>query len=78
MAPSLSSTPSPSPFRSSPTPSSAAAIPESLDRLSTSISPALFSNELEYLYIGQGFGEAFEFLFDSRESTNRVAYRQAP
>ncbi|KAG6856981.1 hypothetical protein H0H87_011370 [Tephrocybe sp. NHM501043] len=38
-------------------------------RLSTSINPALFSNELEYLYTGQGFGEAFEFLFDSSEAT---------
>ncbi|SJL11404.1 uncharacterized protein ARMOST_14807 [Armillaria ostoyae] len=37
-------------------------------RLNTPINPALFSNELEYLYTGQGFGEAFEFLFDSSES----------
>jgi hypothetical protein len=35
-----------------------------LTRLQTSINPALFSNELEYLYTGQGFGEVFEFLFD--------------
>ena len=71
MAPSLSRTPSPSPFRSSsPAPSSAVTTPGTLLRLSTSISPALFSNELEYLYTGQGFGEAFEFLFDSLESTN--------
>lgn len=40
----------------------------SLLRISTSINPALFSNELEYLYTGQGFGEAFEFLFDSADS----------
>lgn len=33
-------------------------------RLQSSITPALFINELEYLYTGQGFGEAFEFLFD--------------
>jgi hypothetical protein len=37
-----------------------------LTRLTTSINPALFSNELEYLYTGQGFGEAFEFLFDEQ------------
>ena len=39
----------------------------SLLRLSTSITPALFSNELEYLYTGQGFGEAFEFHFDTQQ-----------
>lgn len=32
------------------------------------MNPALFSNELEYLYTGQGFGEAFEFLYESFES----------
>lgn len=37
-------------------------------RLTTAINPALFSNELEYLYTGKGFGEAFEFLFDTSES----------
>ncbi|KAG6848735.1 hypothetical protein H0H93_014541, partial [Arthromyces matolae] len=37
-------------------------------RLSTSINPDLFSNELEYLYTGQGFGEAFEFLYDASET----------
>ncbi|TEB20540.1 hypothetical protein FA13DRAFT_1820091, partial [Coprinellus micaceus] len=37
-------------------------------RISTNINPALFGNELEYLYTGQGFGEAFEFLFDSSET----------
>lgn len=71
--PSLSRTPSPSPFRSSsssPAPSNLPLISSSLLRLTTPISPALFSNELEYLYTGQGFGEAFEFLFDSLESTN--------
>ncbi|KAJ3506493.1 hypothetical protein NLJ89_g6840 [Agrocybe chaxingu] len=30
--------------------------------------PDTFSNELEYLYTGKGFGEAFEFLFDSSEA----------
>ncbi|XP_006463041.1 hypothetical protein AGABI2DRAFT_194066, partial [Agaricus bisporus var. bisporus H97] len=40
----------------------------SLLRISTSINPALFSNELEYLYTGKGFGEAFEFLFDSADA----------
>ncbi|KIM77059.1 hypothetical protein PILCRDRAFT_12245 [Piloderma croceum F 1598] len=30
--------------------------------------PTLFSNELEYLYTGKGFGAAFEFLFDTSES----------
>jgi hypothetical protein len=48
-------------------------MPGTLLRLSTSISPVLFSNELEYLYTGQGFGEAFEFLFDSLESTDNEA-----
>ncbi|KAF9553521.1 hypothetical protein CPC08DRAFT_226217 [Agrocybe pediades] len=41
--------------------------PTSTLRLTTSLNPALFSNELEYLYTGKGFGEAFEFLFDSSE-----------
>ncbi|KII84313.1 hypothetical protein PLICRDRAFT_167831 [Plicaturopsis crispa FD-325 SS-3] len=57
---------SPSPFRvASPTPSNN---PGTLLRLPTSINPILFSNELEYLYTGKGFGEAFEFLFDTSES----------
>lgn len=30
--------------------------------------PVLFSKELEYLYTGKGFGEAFEFLFNSKKS----------
>lgn len=64
----------PSPFRSSsPAPSAAPISSNGLLRLSTSINPALFSNELEYLYTGQGFGEAFEFLFDSAESTHDEA-----
>ncbi len=32
-------------------------------RLTTNISPALFSNQLEYLYTGSGIGDAFDFLF---------------
>lgn len=36
-------------------------------RLTTAISPSLFSNQLEYLYTGRGIGAAFEFLFDSPE-----------
>ncbi|KAJ7649609.1 hypothetical protein B0H17DRAFT_1338695 [Mycena rosella] len=59
-----SRSPSPSPFRTaSPAPSTTVG---GLTRLTTSINPALFSNELEYLYTGQGFGEAFEFLFDEQ------------
>ncbi|KAK2459858.1 hypothetical protein APHAL10511_008122 [Amanita phalloides] len=52
----------------SPVPSTAQAQSTSPLRLRTSINPALFSNELEYLYTGQGFGEAFEFLYESFES----------
>ncbi|KAF8320431.1 hypothetical protein DL93DRAFT_2052982 [Clavulina sp. PMI_390] len=36
-------------------------------RLSTDVLPALFANQLEYLYTGAGIGDAFEFLFDSQE-----------
>ncbi|KAH6884037.1 hypothetical protein BKA70DRAFT_1470385 [Coprinopsis sp. MPI-PUGE-AT-0042] len=64
-------TPSPSPYRTatpnSMHPSNQQQSLSSLLRISTSINSALFSNELEYLYTGQGFGEAFEFLFDSSE-----------
>ncbi|THH27435.1 hypothetical protein EUX98_g6750 [Antrodiella citrinella] len=58
---------SPSPFNraASPAPSTGTG---ALLRLPTSINPVLFSNELEYLYTGKGFGEAFEFLFDTSES----------
>lgn len=49
----------------SPTPSQAAGQPL---KLITNIAPALFSNELEYLYTGKGFGDAFEFLFETTES----------
>ncbi|KAL0573753.1 hypothetical protein V5O48_008196 [Marasmius crinis-equi] len=51
---------SPSPSRN-PTPQPTG---QGITRLRTVISTALFSNELEYLYTGQGFGEAFQFLFD--------------
>ncbi|PPQ89789.1 hypothetical protein CVT25_008168 [Psilocybe cyanescens] len=40
-------------------------------RLTTNINPSLFSDELEYLYTGKGFGEAFEFLFDSSDARER-------
>ncbi|KAF8908755.1 hypothetical protein CPB85DRAFT_1308603 [Mucidula mucida] len=43
---------------SSPAPSTTTGNPL---RLHVAINPALFSNELEYLYTGQGFGEAFDF-----------------
>ncbi|TCD60035.1 hypothetical protein EIP91_010856 [Steccherinum ochraceum] len=58
---------SPSPFQraTSPAPSTATG---ALLRLPTSINPVLFTNELEYLYTGKGFGVAFEFLFDTSES----------
>lgn len=59
---------SPSPFASrramSPAPSSTTG---QILRLQTNIAPALFSNELEYLYTGKGFSDAFEFLFDASE-----------
>ncbi|KAJ3814616.1 hypothetical protein F5876DRAFT_32506 [Lentinula aff. lateritia] len=61
----LSRSPSPS-VRNSPAPSTMTTKDGVVvTRLHTTITPALFSNELEYLYTGQGFGEAFEFLFDS-------------
>ena len=48
---------SPSPFRSaSPSPST---LQGNILRLPQQTSPALFSNELEYLYTGKGLGEAF-------------------
>ncbi|KAG6379946.1 hypothetical protein JVT61DRAFT_10513 [Boletus reticuloceps] len=57
---------SPSPYRSSsPSPSTNQG---SILRIPQQKSPALFSNELEYLYTGKGLGEAFEFLFDTSES----------
>ncbi|KAH9910438.1 uncharacterized protein BXZ73DRAFT_93761 [Epithele typhae] len=58
---------SPSPYRA-PSPSHNSP-PGALLRLPTSINPALFSNELEYLYTGKGLGQAFEFLFDSNEAS---------
>ncbi|KAI3608505.1 sulfite reductase beta subunit [Moniliophthora roreri] len=54
-------TPSPSPAGSGPL------------RIRTRINSALFSNELEYLYTGKGFGEAFEFLFDSSTDSSEEA-----
>ncbi|KAI5117741.1 hypothetical protein M0805_004930 [Coniferiporia weirii] len=55
---------SPSHFRSaSPAPSVIGA----LTRIPLAHNPALFANELEYLYTGKGFGAAFEFLFDANE-----------
>ena len=58
------------PYRAgSPSPSTApSTTPGTILRLPTSINPALFANELEYLYTGKGFGAAFEFLFDTSES----------
>lgn len=54
---------SPSPFRApSPSPSTSTG---AVLRIPIAFNPILFSNELEYLYTGKGFGEAFEFLFDS-------------
>ncbi|TDL16162.1 hypothetical protein BD410DRAFT_902200 [Rickenella mellea] len=64
---------SPSPFRAlSPSPSTNGG-QAALLRLTTSISPVLFSNELEYLYTGKGLGEAFEFLFDSSDTRAKDA-----
>ncbi|KAJ3982484.1 hypothetical protein F5890DRAFT_1415621 [Lentinula detonsa] len=61
----LSRSPSPS-SRNSPAPSTMTTKDGVVvTRLHTTITPALFINELEYLYTGQGFGEAFEFLYDS-------------
>ncbi|KAH8103245.1 hypothetical protein DFH11DRAFT_1734797 [Phellopilus nigrolimitatus] len=55
---------SPSHFRSaSPAPS----VIGTLTRIPLAHKPALFANELEYLYTGKGFGEAFAFLFDADE-----------
>lgn len=55
---------SPSQFRSlSPSPS----VIGQVARITLTHNPALFSNELEYLYTGKGFGDAFDFLFDANE-----------
>ena len=55
---------SPSNFRpTSPAPS----VIGSLTRISLSHNPAFFSYELEYLYTGKVFCDAFEFLFDANE-----------
>ncbi|KAG1771354.1 hypothetical protein EV702DRAFT_1188816 [Suillus placidus] len=61
---------SPSPYRSSsPSPSTNL---NSVMRIPAISSTTLFSNELEYLYTGEGLGEAFEFLFDTSESRELV------
>ena len=68
------SSPSPSPSTTTTAisqPPAVSAPTTSLLRLTSSINSTLFSNELEYLYTGKGFGEAFEFLFDSSESSSR-------
>ncbi|KIL58305.1 hypothetical protein M378DRAFT_181318 [Amanita muscaria Koide BX008] len=51
----------------SPVPSSIQPQSGGILRIRTSINSTLFSNELGYLYTGQGF-EAFEFLYESFES----------
>ncbi|PAV14693.1 hypothetical protein PNOK_0977100 [Pyrrhoderma noxium] len=57
---------SPSNFRpTSPAPS----VIGYLTRISLNHNTALFSNELEYLYTGKVFGDAFEFLFDVNEKS---------
>lgn len=64
--PSVSRTPSPYRNAEDDFPASSSNAPAGpLLRLTTSISPSLFSNQLEYLYTGRGIGAAFEFLFDS-------------
>ncbi|KAG1855670.1 hypothetical protein DFJ58DRAFT_880560 [Suillus subalutaceus] len=61
---------SPSPYRSSsPSPSTNL---NTVMRIPAISSTTLFSNELEYLYTGEGLGEAFEFLFDTSESRELV------
>jgi len=61
---------SPSPYRStSPSPSTNL---NAVMRIPAISSTTLFSNELEYLYTGEGLGEAFEFLFDTSESREHV------
>ncbi|KAG1802193.1 uncharacterized protein HD556DRAFT_804955 [Suillus plorans] len=61
---------SPSPYRSSsPSPSTNL---NAVMRIPAISSTTLFSNELEYLYTGEGLGEAFEFLFDTSESRELV------
>ncbi|KAI6019760.1 hypothetical protein F5J12DRAFT_738593 [Pisolithus orientalis] len=67
-----SPSPSPSPFRSS-SPSPSTPTHPSVLRIPINANPALFANELEYLYTGAGLGEAFEFLFDTSESRDLLA-----
>ncbi|KAG2128900.1 uncharacterized protein EDB93DRAFT_1323523 [Suillus bovinus] len=61
---------SPSPYRSS-SPSASTNL-NAVMRIPAISSTTLFSNELEYLYTGEGLGEAFEFLFDTSESRELV------
>ncbi|KZT43568.1 hypothetical protein SISSUDRAFT_997224 [Sistotremastrum suecicum HHB10207 ss-3] len=74
---SYSPTRSPSPYGTvrtqSPAPSSTNG---QVLRLTTTIASTLFSNELEYLYTGKGFGEAFEFLFESERRPEGDAEEQ--
>ncbi|KAG1716805.1 hypothetical protein ID866_327 [Astraeus odoratus] len=63
---------SPSPLRSS-SPSSSVPSTAPILRIPTTSNPALFANELEYLYTGAGLGEAFEFLFDTSESRDLLS-----
>ena len=55
-------------FRAGSSSTTLAPVGPTILRIGTSINPVLFSNQLEYLYTGKGFGETFEFLFDSSES----------
>lgn len=41
-------------------------------RLTTDVTPALFSNQLEYLYTGADLGDAFDFLFDATEDDQTI------
>jgi hypothetical protein len=66
-----SPSPPPSPTTTAISQTPALAPTTSLPRLTSSINSTLFSNELEYLYTGKGFGETFGFLFDSSESSSR-------
>lgn len=59
--PSPSRTPSPMPMT------------KEILQITTDINSTLFSGELEYLYTAKGFGEAFEFLFDSRNDSGGSA-----
>ncbi|KAH7090989.1 hypothetical protein BKA62DRAFT_724393 [Auriculariales sp. MPI-PUGE-AT-0066] len=66
--PSRSPSPYGTPGKASPAPTTG---PGPLMRLHPQIDITLFTNELEYLYTGIGFGEAFEFLFDTADDAVR-------